>query len=109
MLCVCSGKLAACFEQNFAGDRRNCGAGEYAACYSSGESQFFVEFISTHGRDIVSLGVKEQIVQKGLGALYQRRIAGTELSVYFFISFVLRICAVLFSFGIHGILFKSSL
>ena len=103
-----TGELYTFGDNNFAGYRRNRGLCEAEALYSFGECQFFVEFISADGGDVISLLVKEQILYQCDGGIHDGRIAGAELAVYLLERLITGVAARdLFGFLRHEILVKS--
>ena len=93
-------------ENHLAGHGGSRGTREGIARYAAGKRQLFVEFISADRRDIISLRVKEQVVDKSLRAFHYRRLARTKLLVYLLKRLFIRAGAVLFGLLRHEILFK---
>ena len=60
------------------------------------QCQFFVEFITTYFRQVVSLRIEEHTVQQGSGAFYCRGFTGTQLFVDLDQTFFIRFCCVFF-------------
>ena len=71
---------------------------------ASAECKLFVELIAADGRNIVSLGVEEQVIDKNLSRFDDGRVARTQLLVDFLQSFVMCAGAVLLGFAFHQIL-----
>ena len=105
VVCCLEVKNCSCFVEEFAGDGRNYVTGESLADDALGDSELLVEFVASYGSKVVSLGIEEEVVDEKLSGLNERRLAGTELLVDLFESFIACRCAILVGLHGHGVLF----
>ena len=93
-------------EQHLARHGRDGRARERIAGNAAAERELLIEFIASDGRDVVSLGVKEQIVDERDGAVDDRRLAGTQLFIDFLERFLVGVGAVLLGLLLHQVLLE---
>ena len=67
-------------EEELAADGANYGRSKTAVCDSLGDSKLLVELVTSNGSDVVSLCIKEEVVDKGKSRIDLNRLTGTELT-----------------------------
>ena len=76
-----AGQRDACLADKLAREGVDGGFSQLVPDNASGDIQLLIIFIAADRREVVALGVKEQVVDEQLRALHQRRFARTELLV----------------------------
>ncbi len=71
----------AVLEQDLAGGGVRHGLDQLVAGHPLPQGQLLVELVAAHGGQVVAPGVKEQVVEQGLGGVHRGGLAGTELAV----------------------------
>ena len=69
---------------------------------SGPQGELFVELVASHRAQVIAAGVKEEVVDKGLGGVHRGRLAGTQLPVNLQQSLLVGLAGILIQRGADG-------